>query len=159
MQLLYPTRKPFITQRYGNKSSLYATSHDGVDFRVKNDPKAQILAVADGEVVRVHNGVKDFFVLSGGSWKRTSNFGKGSYYGNEVTIRHEQNGKVFYSRYGHNSETYVNIGDKVKVGQLIAKGGNTGYSQGAHLHFMTQWQLDSARHTFNPEPFFVEEIE
>lgn len=37
--------------------------------------------------------------------------------------------------YAHNSELLVNIGDHVKQGQLIAKSGNTGNSQGPHLHW------------------------
>lgn len=158
MKLLYPTKFPYITQHYGNKSSLYLTAHNGTDFRVKNDPAREVLAAADGEVVRVHSGVHDFFYYSGGRWLRSSYYGKGSYYGNEISIKHEQDGKVFFTRYGHNEKTFVNVGDKVKAGQKIAQGGNTGYSQGAHLHFMTQWVLDSARHTFNPEPFFVPEL-
>ncbi len=53
-------------------------------------------------------------------------------YGNSVVIAHTD---AISTRYGHNSELLVKVGDKVAKGQMIAKSGNTGHSTGPHLHF------------------------
>ncbi len=56
-------------------------------------------------------------------------------YGNTIVINH---GNGFKTRYGHASELYVQAGDTVKQGQLIAKQGHTGRVRGVtgiHLHF------------------------
>lgn len=53
-------------------------------------------------------------------------------YGNIIKIDH-QNGFVSY--YAHCSTLYVNVGDVVASGDLIAAVGNTGRSTGPHLHF------------------------
>ena len=53
-------------------------------------------------------------------------------FGNVVVIRH-YNG--FETVYAHLSKIDVQPGDMVDPGQYIGKGGNTGRSRGAHLHF------------------------
>ena len=54
--------------------------------------------------------------------------------GNSIIIRHSSG---MYSLYAHLKphSIKVKIGDKVKVGQKIAKMGDTGNSDGMHLHF------------------------
>lgn len=53
-------------------------------------------------------------------------------YGNVVEIDH---GNGYMTRYAHNSKNIAEVGDRVHVGQTIAKVGSTGRSTGSHVHF------------------------
>lgn len=86
--------------------------HSGVD--IKNGPGTDIFAAFDGLVVQA---------------------GTFSGYGKCITVRHA-NG--LETRYSHNSKNLVNVGDKVKAGQIIAKVGRTGRATTEHLHFETR---------------------
>lgn len=57
--------------------------------------------------------------------------------GNWVVIDH---GNGYVSKYMHNSELKVSVGDQVEKGQVIALSGNTGISTGPHLHFQIEYQ-------------------
>ena len=85
---------------------------------------------------RMHKGID---IVSGyGSNVKAATGGVVTYsgqmgsYGNLVVIDH-QNG--FETRYAHNSRLKVKKGEKVHQGQTIALVGNTGRSNGTHLHF------------------------
>lgn len=86
--------------------------HSGVD--IKNAPNKDVYAAFDGVVVQ--SGV-----FSG--------------YGKCITVRHP-NG--LETRYSHNSKNYVNVGDKVKAGDVIGTTGRTGRATTEHLHFETR---------------------
>lgn len=86
--------------------------HAGVD--IKNGPNKEIFAAFDGVVVQ--SGV-----FSG--------------YGKCITIRHP-NG--LETRYSHNTKNYVNVGDKVKAGDVIGTTGRTGRATTEHVHFETR---------------------
>lgn len=53
-------------------------------------------------------------------------------YGNVLILEHADG---FYTVYGHLSSALVYKGQYVEVGQAIAQSGNTGISDGPHLHF------------------------
>ncbi|RZJ44870.1 MAG: M23 family metallopeptidase [Chryseobacterium sp.] len=53
-------------------------------------------------------------------------------YGNCVIVSH---GNGLATLYGHLSQLVAKVNDKIKVGQVIAKSGNSGRSTGPHLHY------------------------
>ena len=67
-------------------------------------------------------------------------------YGNMVEINH---GNGYVTRYGHNKENLVNVGERVEKGQMIAVMGSTGRSTGAHVHFEV---IRNGRH-INPRSY------
>jgi len=95
--------------------------HHGLDF--PNETGTPVLAAGSGVVVHAgpfpspNNGV--------------------NYYGNTVVIKHDWQwqGKDVYTLYAHTLELFVNVGDTVEAGQLIAGVGSSGEVTGPHLHF------------------------
>ncbi len=110
--------------------------HHGLDF--PNDSGATIWAAAAGEVIYAgplpspRNGV--------------------NYYGNTVIIRHDWQwqGKDVYTLYAHTLELFVQVGDRVQQGQLIAGVGSSGEVSGPHLHFEVRVGGNSYGDTRNP---------
>lgn len=113
---------------------------------------ADVLAAADGEVVAVTDGeVQDRAAFARrpdespqaageriGAFnmeRMRRDFGRAAA-GNLIVIRHERDGVVEYSSYGHLRRGIpVKVGDRVRQGQLIGNVGDTGDSAAAHLHF------------------------
>lgn len=89
--------------------------HEGVDFTPGEGSPVQ--AIADG-TVRIATE-------SGGA------------YGVTVVIDHIIDGELVSSRYGHMQYGSLKVkpGEKITVGTVIGKVGNTGRSFGAHMHF------------------------
>jgi Peptidase family M23/G5 domain len=102
-----PTRGGYLTSGYGERWSSF---HKGID--IAGNTGDDVLVALDGEVVYAEYN-------DGG-------------YGNLIVVEHEENMKTFY---GHLSNFYVNVGDKVKKGDVIGAIGSTGFSTGPHLHF------------------------
>ncbi|GHU85534.1 hypothetical protein FACS1894198_3550 [Clostridia bacterium] len=67
-------------------------------------------------------------------------------YGKSVVIRHE-NG--LFTRYAHNSEIYVKVGQVVEQKEPIAAMGQTGNATGVHLHF----EILKGRTQIDPRPY------
>ena len=86
-----------------------------------------VLAVADGTVVSVHDGMSDQtpFVLM--TPKSTSDYG-----GNNVMVEIAPNVFAWFAHLRQGSIA-VKVGDAVKAGAPIGKLGNTGPSEGPHL--------------------------
>lgn len=83
--------------------------HHGTDFATPTGTK--VYAIGDGVVVRA---------------------GYHPAAGKYVVMKH---GRKYTTRFLHLSKIYVRKGQHIKMGQLIAKTGNTGRSTGPHLHY------------------------
>jgi murein DD-endopeptidase MepM/ murein hydrolase activator NlpD len=110
-----PTSWPvrgWITSRFGYRVSPFfegSTFHQGMD--IANEEGTSIKAPADGVVVYC-------------GWHGS--------YGKLIVLDH---GYSFSTRYGHLDRTLVNVGQRIKRGQVIAFLGDTGRSTAPHLHY------------------------
>jgi murein DD-endopeptidase MepM/ murein hydrolase activator NlpD len=113
---VYPTGRPvragWMSSYFGRRTDPFTgkpANHRGVDFAGKAG--AEIVAVADGVV----------------TWSSVR-YG----FGNLVEINH---GNGYSTRYAHNAENLVAVGDEVRKGQTVALMGETGRATGPNLHF------------------------
>ena len=107
-----PVTKGWMSSYFGYRTDPFTgrrAMHDGVDFAGKLG--SDIVAIGSGVV----------------TWS-----GKRSGYGQMVEVNH---GSGFITRYAHNLENKVQVGDIVKKGQVIALMGSSGRSTGPHVHF------------------------
>jgi len=95
------------------------------DYYCYNKP---VVAVADGTVVEIADGIEDNPV---GEVNTRHNWG------NSIVVSH---GYGIYSQYSHLKKGSIKVkrGEIVKKGQIIAHVGNSGRSQYPHLHFQFQ---------------------
>lgn len=116
----------------GYFSRLSHKERAALDFKMNRG--TNIAAARDGIVVRV----KEDGVLGGLKKKYRSD-------GNNIIIQHPDSSRAGYWHLQHNG-AFVNVGDTVKKGQVIALSGKTGYAMIPHLHFLVwrsaggQWQ-------------------
>jgi murein DD-endopeptidase MepM/ murein hydrolase activator NlpD len=116
-----PPTENVVTSEYGPR---WGRFHAGVDLRVKVGDS--IRSAFDGKI-------------------RITKMGKGKKgYGYFVVIRHDNGLETLY---GHLSRILVKPDQKVKAGEIIALGGNTGRSTGPHLHF----EMRFLGNAFNPK--------
>lgn len=111
-----PVRGGYASSSFGTRIDPitgFNQFHRGIDF--SGQAGADVLAVADGVVI-----------FSG----RDGN------YGNLVDVDH---GNGYMTRYAHNSQNLVQVGERVRAGQVVAKMGRTGRATGTHVHFEV-WQ-------------------
>lgn len=99
--------------------------HDGLDSLdfaiVEGTP---LHAIADGIIILARKDRN----------KNTYVEGQTSDTGNCVVLQFNAQGGVFYVTYMHMKTVSVQEGELVSSGQIIGTSGNTGYSNGAHLH-------------------------
>lgn len=108
---IWPTRG-WVTSTYGDRVSPFTGKphmHKGLD--IANSMGTPVIATANGIVVRA---------------------GRNGGLGKSIVISH---GYGVKTTYGHLSQTFVRVGQKVKRGDKIASLGNTGRSTGPHLHY------------------------
>lgn len=72
-------------------------------------------------------------------------------YGYLIELNH---GFGYKTRYGHLSKRHVSRGDSVTRGQVIGDVGNTGVSEGAHLHYEVRYRDN----TVNPIYYFNKDM-
>ena len=107
-----PVKSGWLSSYFGKRTDPFTgkpANHTGIDFAGKHGD--EIVAVADGVV----------------TWS-----GDRYGYGVMVEINH---GNGYATRYAHNSENLVAVGDEVKKGQVVALMGETGRATGPNLHF------------------------
>lgn len=104
-----PTPSRVVTSNYGPR---WGRTHEGLDIKVYT-----------GDTIRAAFSGKVRIV----KWD-----GRG--YGKYVVIRHNNGLETVY---GHLSKQLVVEDQQVRTGDVIGLGGNTGRSQGSHLHFET----------------------
>ncbi len=107
-----PVKSGYISSFYGLRTDPFTgrkARHKGVDFAGREG--ADVVAVAAGVV----------------TWS-DDRFG----FGKLVEINH---GNGFVTRYAHNRENLVAVGDRIEKGQVIARMGSTGRATGPNLHF------------------------
>lgn len=108
----FPAEKGWISSFFGKRTDPFTgrpAQHDGIDIAAKEG--TGILAVAAGVV----------------TWS-SNRYG----YGQLVEINH---GNGYVTRYAHNKQILVEVGDMVKKGQRVALMGSSGRSTGPHVHF------------------------
>jgi len=120
-----PIAKGWISSYFGKRTDPFSgrlEMHKGMDLAGKKG--SDVIATASGVV----------------TWS-----GERYGYGNLVEINH---GNGYVTRYGHNEEILVKVGDSVERGQSISKMGSTGRSTGPHVHYevlLNDRQIDPIR--------------
>ena len=109
-----PNPQGWILPTHGLVTQGFHSGHYAYDIADRSQPA--IVAAAGGTVVKAHSG----------------DYGGG--YGNHIVIDH---GNGYVTLYAHAEALYVNVGDTVKQGQVIAKMGKSGRVRGATEYIFT----------------------
>ena len=117
--LWYPVvGEAVVSTEYGQVDELHPNGHHAIDYAAPEG--TPVIAAAAGTVKTAH------------VWQGTRDGATMDSYGNYVEIVHEDGTITIY---GHLSEINVAEGQSVIQGQQIGLVGNTGRSDGSHLHF------------------------
>lgn len=114
----WPLENVEVTSDFGQRGR---KSHQGVDLRASMG--TPVYAASNGQVVYVGNRIRG--------------------YGRMIVLQHAHN---VFTVYAHHSKNLVKLGQKVKIGQMIAKSGKSGRASGPHLHF----ELREGTMSYNP---------
>ena len=128
LNLTYPAPGHYgVSQYFGHYRN--GKAHTGIDFPLSVGSK--VVAAQKGIVIKV----------------KRLNYSYGYY----VMIYHgtDANGRKIVTLYAHNSSILVSVGQTVKKGEQIARGGSTGNSTGPHCHF--EMIIDGAK--VNPKNY------
>jgi lipoprotein NlpD len=103
----WPLQDPRVSSPFGQRQGRV---HEGIDFAAPTG--TSIFAARDGTVLYAGDAVRG--------------------YGNMVVLQHDAD---LLSVYAHSSVLLVHIGDRVHLGQEIARVGQSGRATAPHLHF------------------------
>jgi murein DD-endopeptidase MepM/ murein hydrolase activator NlpD len=121
-----------VTQLFGENPGVYNAacrgdgSHNGVDFGI-------VLGTA---------------VYAVDDWTAAVVGEDDTGYGKRIVLQHEG----YASLYGHLNGFCITAGQSGKAGELIGYSGNTGWSEGPHLHFETRTEARRCCSCFDPWP-------
>lgn len=104
--------------------------HTGTDYSLPTGTGNASLM--EGTVEKVENSPSSFLNSMDG----------GTHNGGSVRIESTGSDPKIRTTYYHLSQVNVEPGDKVKMGDLIGKSGNSGNSGGPHLHFIVEVKVD-----------------
>lgn len=135
MEMTYPIagEKFKSTSQFGMRQG---SKHKGIDLKANSGDR--VVAALPGTVIKSDDSSDP------------------NGYGGQILIRHEVDGKVYFTRYAHLRKRYVVANEKVTQGQKIGESGggendpNKGRSTGPHLHFEF---LGSGEKPLDPEPY------
>lgn len=135
MEMTYPVSGESFrsTSSYGMRNG---ARHKGIDL--KADSGDRVVAALPGVVIK------------------SDDTSDPNGYGGQILIKHDIDGKIFYTRYAHLRKRYVVTNEKVGQGERIGEAGggaddpNKGRATGPHLHFEL---LDYGQKPIDPEPF------
>src|SRR4051812_37358060 len=120
-----PIRKPMMGE-------LDSTS----GFGMRTDPFLRALAMHTGLDIRADTGEPARATAAGTVTMAGWNGG----YGKMVEVDH---GNGFATRYAHLSAIDVEVGQTIRIGQIVGRVGSTGRSTGPHLHYETRVDGDA----------------
>jgi len=128
--------KVMVTMKTPSAPTSSPTSSTAKNTVASKVPAEKNNAPAEADQMQFHKGL-DIAVPFGSDVVATAAgkvifAGQKGGYGNCVIVSH---GNGLATLYGHLSQLVAKTNDKVKVGQVIAKSGNSGRSTGPHLHY------------------------
>ena len=118
--------------------SYISGKHNGIDVVGPNYTLAWEVAHSDGTVVAIKNDCNYNTYPNGPN-----------IYGNYVKIKHDDGYYTLYAHIKYNT-VKVKVGERVTRGQLLGYMGNTGYSNGGHLHWEVRNPSDER---IDPTPY------
>jgi len=128
--------KVMVTPKTASTTSAAPTTSNAKNVAVSKTLTEKNNPPAEADQMQFHKGL-DIAVPFGSDVVATAAgtvifSGQKGGYGNCVIVSH---GNGLATLYGHLSQLVAKTNEKVKVGQVIAKSGNSGRSTGPHLHY------------------------